>query len=309
MTLRAVQGWVARQSPSPALWLRCAEASTAAPDAAVPATGAPATGAPDTAEVVAVRLTDCASQLVLHEVAELVALGAPSVTVDLAGCSAPTRARAHLAPLLEQVAALGITAVQLREQAPGAPADPPASGAAVEVDAAHPPHTRRQALLLDSPPDLPDESLPAHVRLREALLAVADGEGLAADSPAPVLTAPGCDTCGVCVRSCPFDALKITEVPAGGDLSITTLAHGPASCDGCQRCIELCPPQVLTTRGHHSWQLVQEDATVPVHTVPTRRCERCSARMPAATAGRRCAPCEQRRRNPFVATWPPSLTR
>lgn len=297
MTLRAVQAWVARETPRPSLRLHCREAATHPPPG------------PD---VVTVRLTGCARELAHHELVELVALGAHSVQIDLGGCASRSAARAHLAPLMTQVQALGITVITLHDP-DGAAAKPPAQGAerGREVDAAHPPRSRRQVLMLDTPAELPSESAPDHERLRDGLLAVAAAQGalLETDSLALVLTAPGCDTCGVCVRSCPLDALAITETPAGADLSITTLSHRPAQCDGCRRCIEMCPPQVLISGGRHSWQLVDEDVDVPVHTVPTRRCQRCRARMPAATAGRRCEPCEQRRRNPFVATWPPRVTR
>ena len=293
MSLRTLQSWVVRERPCPPLLLRCAE-SPHEPVATPPGS-------------TVVRLESCARAVPHHELVELRVLGAPQVLLSLSGCTAPEAARAHLAPLLDQLTALGIGTVRL--------APTPSAGAhgtdEPQVDAAHPPRSRRQALMLDTPPELPDERLPAHVRLRDAVLGLAAAEGgtLAADSPAVVLRAPGCDTCGVCVRSCPLDALGISEVPAGGELSITTLVHRPAQCDGCERCVELCPPQVLSIDGHHSWQLVHDDVGAAVHTLTTRRCERCSARLPATAPGRRCGPCEQRHRNPFVSTWPPALPR
>lgn len=291
--LRTLQGWVVRQAPCPPLVLRCAESPSER-----------AVAPPDSTTV---RLEGCAGTVPHHELLELRVLGAPQVLLDLTGCADPAASHAHLGPLLEQLAALGIETVRL---ARGSTAGQQTTGEA-QVDAAHLPRSRRQALMLETPPELPDGSLPAHVRLRNAVLSLVAAEdgSLGTDSPAVVLGAPGCDTCGVCVRSCPLDALGISEIPAGGDLSITTLVHRPSQCDGCGRCVELCPPQVLSIDGHHSWQLVHDDVGVPVHTLATRRCERCSARLPATAPGRRCVPCEQRHRNPFVSTWPPTAPR
>lgn len=285
-----------REAPCPPLVLRCAEGA-----------GARVTAPP---RCTVVRLEGCARNVPHHELLELRVLGAPQVLLDLSGCADPAASHAQLAPLLDQLTALGIDTVRLTASA-GTNQTGEHATAEDLVDAAHPPRSRRQALMLETPPELPDESLPAHVRLRDAILTLAAAEGgtLGADSPAVVLSAPGCDTCGVCVRSCPLDALGISEVPAGGDLSITTLVHRPSQCDGCGRCVELCPPQVLSSDGQHSWQVVHDDVGAAVHTLTTRRCERCSARLPATAPGRRCAPCEQRHRNPFVSTWPPAAPR
>lgn len=298
MTLRGVQRWLAHEEAGVDLVLVCAESG----DVAGPGT--------------VVRLTGCAADVHHHELAELLTLGARTVTVDLGGCAAAPTARARLQPLTEALAAARVSGLAVRATpAVVAPGRTWSRGRATPpLDAAHMPVGRRQALGLHRGRPLPPEGADAHDRLVSALRALAAPAAGApspapgptaaspapertAASPAPVLTVDGCTLCAVCVRACPRDALAVTETPAGSGLAITTLRHLPAACDGCLRCVDLCPTDALAAAGAHPWATVLDGTAVGLASAATRSCRRCGATVPATTE--LCEVCAYRRANPF----------
>ncbi|PFG40662.1 4Fe-4S dicluster protein [Georgenia soli] len=316
--LRGVQAWLARQPEEAALEIVCAEH--------------PGPSLGDRRRTV-VRLEGCAAQVAPHEVVELLVLGAADVVLRLDGCADTGTARAHLAPLVDLLEASGVRRVRLVDgDAPEAPG-PRARGLRrrrAVLDAAHMPVSRRQVLGLGDgvTRELPDEEVRPHRRLVAALAALTgEGssgvagptEGLAgptegragptegrAGLPAPSvrLTARGCTACGVCVRGCPADALHLRHSAAGG-AAVTTLLQDRAACDGCLRCVELCPDDVLSAAGAWSWeQALREDATAPVVTLTTARCGRCGSRFPTPSGQRLCPVCAFRRANPFGSRVP-----
>jgi NAD-dependent dihydropyrimidine dehydrogenase PreA subunit len=299
--LRGVQGWL-RHLDHVDLELACAEHP------------APETG-PAGRSVV--RLTTCAAEVPVHELVELLLLGADRVWVRLDGCADAAAARTHLAPVLGVLAAagvdrLGVTGTVPAEPAPGSPALRRLRAAGrlrrrPVLDAGHMPVPRRQVLGLPGRPgrDLPGAHLDPHERLVAAVRALVpdDASGLdALASPAPQLAAQGCTACGVCVQACPADVLRLRH--AGG---VTTLLHEPAGCDGCGDCVAMCPQDVLTVAGSWPWADVLAGPTVAVTTLMTARCERCRTRFPTTSGDRLCPVCRYRRANPFGSALPPGM--
>ena len=91
--LRGVQGWLRHQAEDLDLELVCAEHPA-------PARG----GGPGTL----VRLATCAVEAPLHELVELLTLGAVRVRVRLDGCADAAAAREHLAPAVAVLTAAGV---------------------------------------------------------------------------------------------------------------------------------------------------------------------------------------------------------
>ena len=276
-----------------------------------------------------VRLPTCAADVAPHEVVELLGVGAARVEIRLDGCADPARTVAHLGPVVAVVAAGAPGRLLLTRTdttmpsgtgttAPAVPAEPSDDGRVATgspaparrrpvrrhhrvLDAAHMPVSRRGLLGLGPgagralPPETDD-----HARLTAAVAALVPAGSAALEakpSPASRLTARGCTACGVCVLACPAGALGWRESGSGPVLA--TLEQSVAACDGCLRCVGLCPAGVLAEAGRHPWADVLSDATVPVVTLATARCDRCGARFPTTTGGALCPVCDFRRRNPF----------
>jgi MinD superfamily P-loop ATPase len=50
-----------------------------------------------------------------------------------------------------------------------------------------------------------------------------------------------CICCGVCLRYCRFDAIKVNRTSAGSE----TFFIDPAACDGCGLCVPICPVEAI----------------------------------------------------------------
>ncbi|MFD1507399.1 4Fe-4S dicluster domain-containing protein [Georgenia yuyongxinii] len=299
--LRGVQGWL-RHLDDVDLELACTEHP--APEAG-----------PAGRSVV--RLTTCAAAVPVHELVELLLLGADRVRVRLDGCGDADGARAHLAPVLGVLAAAGVDRLSVSEAAAAEPATgspglrrlrhPRGLRRRPVLDAGHMPLPRRQVLGLPGRPgrDLPGEHLDPQERLVAAVRALVPDGAAGLDtlaSPAPRLAAQGCTACGVCVQACPADVLRLRH--AGG---VTTLLHEPAGCDGCGDCVAMCPQDVLTQVGTWPWADVLAGPTAAVTTLMTARCERCRTRFPTTSGDRLCPVCRYRRANPFGSSMPPGV--
>ncbi|MHB1065446.1 MAG: 4Fe-4S dicluster domain-containing protein [Georgenia sp.] len=287
--LHRLQNWLAHQGEPIHLELVCAEH--------------PAAMRGERGRTV-VRAPSCLAAVERHEVVELLTVGASRVSVRLDGCPDAAAVRARLAGLadlltgglvLEEAAATGPLRTARHRPV---------------LDAGHLPVSRRQVLGLGARTarDLPATYLAAPDRLTAALRDLGVAAGAAATpGDAVALAAPGCVACGVCVRACPFDALRLAHAGGGNGPAITTLLQDPARCDGCMRCTGLCPTTVLTATGHHPWSVALAGAEVPVSTLTTTVCTRCSMRFPTTSGERLCPTCAYRRQNPFGSALPPVL--
>lgn len=70
------------------------------------------------------------------------------------------------------------------------------------------------------------------------------------DAKIPVMTnEDGCSLCGFCIQRCPQRALSIQE-----NSLTTALWLIPVSCNGCQKCVRVCPGGVLSLRYEPNWE-------------------------------------------------------
>lgn len=128
---------------------------------------------------------------------------------------------------------------------------------------------------------------------------VSEGDGDVADESSAVgLSAVGCTACGVCVRACPSDALRLDH---GADLSV--LSRQRDACIGCLECVRLCPAEALSPLGSLALEDLVARPDEILAEVATRACVRCGARHPG-TSEDLCAACRYRRDNPFGSRWP-----
>lgn len=168
------------------------------------------------------------------------------------------------------------------------------------LDERKPPVDRRAALGLpalglrrpEADAGRPTQEADPHARLLESLAAA----GIVAahlPSPARDLAASGCIACGVCVRACPHDALRLTH--SG---STSTLRHDASACQGEGECVSLCPADALEPVGFLDWGAALERRHSVLARVPTRTCPRCQTRSPD-DGKPLCPECTARRQDPF----------
>lgn len=243
----------------------------------------------------AIMLAGPLAEVPTHEILESLELGA--TIIYLHGDPGPlTGLMATLAAASIDRVSLGVGAVKPRE-----------SFGSDDV-----PHSRRDLFGLGrSEKPLPDEGMLAPDRERLALKQLLNAEGVdsaaLADIPGPglLLHVSGCTACGVCVKTCPTDALELSHLETGPDRRITTLAMDDGKCVGCGDCIELCPADAFSNDGTLSWQTrLGGRSRRPLETVPTVRCERCKTFFPLRQGGTLCTTCAATRDNPFGVRWP-----
>jgi len=157
-----------------------------------------------------------------------------------------------------------------------------------------PPPRARPAAGSGSPPARPREP-----RQRDTL----------APHPAPsaMLAASGCTGCGVCVQSCPVDALRLEGSPADDGRVRVTLRHLPASCVDCGECVARCPHGALESTGRHTWASLLACLPQFLASEVLRECARCAEPLPSDSTGSLCEVCAFRRANPFGARLPPGV--
>ena len=287
---RPLLAWLSRQPQPVDLELACQEH----PD--------PLLGSPHR---VLVSMPTCLSALPDHFLLELLVGGADRVHVRVDGCGDPTATRSRIAALSDLLEAVGQPARLGAEGQPHTEATPRRMW-----DASHMPVSRR--LLLPAPDDephpLPPEDDSAHQRLVAAVarLRVA-GTDLAEElaGPAIMLTAEGCTLCGVCVRACPEDALRVENLDDGAQAPVTTvLRQRPSACNGCLDCVDLCPEDVLVAGPPWPWAALLDEDDADVAEIEKATCARCGVTFPASRE-RLCEVCAFRRANPFGSTLPP----
>lgn len=287
---RPLLAWAAHHGEGGAVELACAEHP--GPEAG-----------PRSAEVV--RLPGCLADLPAHITLELLLLGLGVVRLRLDGCARPEEARARHRGAAVATSGARVH-VELQEEARG-------GRRRAVLDARHMPVSRRRALLFLPVPSLqdvlPDQSATAHARLVAALRELAPPADLAAiPGPGLRLAAHGCVACGVCVRACPEDALKLTATaPAGSSPGRAVLRQEFARCSGCAACVRSCDVDALTGLGAGSWADLLSDEIVTLAEVATRACERCGGTIPAGPGAALCPVCAHRRRSSFGSALPQHL--
>lgn len=156
-----------------------------------------------------------------HLFLEFLTCGAAHVYPRVDGCARAPESRAKVDRLAALVDALGHPG-RLRAMVAA-----PAGRKRPVLDATHVPLSRRQVLLLSGSSarrDMPAEYREAHERLVDAVQKLSPaptaGPGGTDALPGPglVLGAPACTACGICVRTCPTDALSLADLgPAPAD--------------------------------------------------------------------------------------------
>lgn len=262
----AVGGWLAQHGGGPALAL-CADAPQ-----------------PATEGRLAVRFDTCLGQVAPHRLVDLaLAAGHPLLLTGpcAPGCPAP----ASLHPLCALVGPGVLAAATAGDGVPGP-----------TLDVTRPPVSRRGLLERFVPADRAEHPASDDAgRLVESLrrAGVADGS---VHSPARALVVAGCTACGLCVRTCPHEALAL-ESGQGR----SRLAHHPDRCRGEQTCVAVCPVDAITADEPLPWT----DALSGVRTlavVSSGPCQRCGATTTAP--GGLCEHCAWRRANPFGSVVP-----
>ncbi|PFG34400.1 4Fe-4S dicluster domain-containing protein [Sanguibacter antarcticus] len=279
-----------------------------------------------------VRLPACLRDVSASAVLELLTAGAATVLVRTDGCDELETSTEHLATVAHLLAAAGVPRLQVQDvHGPGAPdatdvsGGPRAPAPRPVLDAVHLPVARRSVFGLGAASDA-DLAAPVAAPSGPRLLSAALAElvppdrrdGLDAAADAVRLGAHGCTACGVCVRACPTDALSLRffggedarqDVRQDVGPLVTSLLQDPVACDGCLRCVDLCPEDVLTVTGAWGWDEVLSRVDVPrsapVASLTTKECSRCSARFPTTDASSLCPVCAYRRLNPFASRLPP----
>ena len=296
--LGPLRGWLARQSPPVHLELACSEH----PDPT-----------PGSRKVTVVRLPRCTAGVAPHLLLELLLVGAATVRVRRDGCGQPEVTTAHIARLAAVLAAGG--QADRLSIADVAGASGPLHRRPV-LEARTMPVARRRLLLLPEPEPraLPEEHHTTQERLVAAVRALVPSLADEADrepGPGAALQASGCTACGICVRGCPEDALRLEEEAEplsaiARGTATHALSHLPARCADSGECVQLCPVDALLRTGSSGWTALLDDRPVALARVATTACARCRAIIPAADAPV-CAPCEHRRQNPFRTALPPGL--
>lgn len=261
--LHALQVWLRHEPEEPDLELACAEH----PD--------PSRG--DRARTV-VRLTVCASQLPWHELAELLLVGARTVTVRLDGCADADAAAQNVEAVARVLHAAGVDRLRVEGGEPDV--DPPDQadrkgrgrrGRRVHrrpvLDGAHLPVPRRRLLGLgvDVSRALPDMHAAPQVRLTAAVRALAGpgvavaasaiptGAAPAAIAPAATVptstpsasTAPGAGAPGAAAPGGPPQPAQAAR-DGLEDVNSPAVVLSAPGCTACGVCVQACPTQALT---------------------------------------------------------------
>lgn len=276
MSASTLLRWAARQPPGRRLTLLCAEN--------------PASRAGEGP----VRLDRCLTEVGLALPVELLAAGIAAVGVQTDGCH-------ERAALDARVASWGaLTATLERPDALAAvPADP--AGASI-VESRDLPVVRRRGLLGLGPAAaasrtgyVPDETATDSARLRAAARHLADAGLPGHQGVGLQLEAAGCTACGVCVRTCPEDALELSVTHGRA-----RLAYRPSRCSGCGDCLVACEPGALSAPDErHHWSRLWEDGVQSLADFATERCSRCQHQYAPQDGQGLCPACSFRRAQPF----------
>jgi NAD-dependent dihydropyrimidine dehydrogenase PreA subunit len=280
--LTALLRWVAEQPDPPTVELVCCDHESSRRGLAATAV---------------VRLPGCALALTVASYVEIAASGLTALSVRTDGC-----------PRAAEVATTVAEAARLLAACPSAPSltcsGVPNQRHRRDVFPLHRlPVSRRRLLTLGlaMPAPLPDVTADERSRTRAALRRLGAeggtpaGTGLATvPAHAAALAASRCTGCGVCVKACPADALRLDRTGAA-----FALLFQPAACTDCLRCSQLCPEGSLLRTGRSDWAQVLDGGSWELATGRSRLCARCGASFADGGSAQLCPVCTYRRGNPF----------
>ncbi len=284
--LSALLRWIADEPDGPDIELVCAEHGDASRGSV---------------NVAVVRVPGCLASVSAVSYLELIAAGAPHVTVRVDGCRQVEQVRQAASEAGQFLEASG------RAAALTCSAESTGRRSRVELDLRKLPLSRRRLLRFAVPKaaQLPVTTAPERERLLAVLQRLrppeAGGRPALAELAAPSadLVATGCNGCGVCVRSCAAGAIR-QEWPNQEQGSVVHLLFSARACTDCQRCVSLCPVGALSRRSAASWgQLLDERTPRLLAVTHLKRCVRCHAMFRADDDQERCPTCTFRAANPF----------
>lgn len=250
-------------------------------------------------EEVVVAWRGCLASLPASLPFELLSLGVERVVLDRSGCASQwTTDWDGLAAVAAVADRLEVALV------------PAANGKHPRriLDADAMPVLRRRSLFgLGAVGDEPQPEAAFHgtpqQRLRAVVRRLASGSELPeqpADgwtSGAIDLAGVGCVACGVCVKTCPQDALALQT--GGGRAG---LGFDPSLCTGCGACVDACDYDALSDRGRLGPPALLA-SPVLLEIFEVRTCVRC--RTSFRGVGEHCPVCAFRLANPFGSKMPP----
>lgn len=120
-------------------------------------------------------------------------------------------------------------------------------------------------------------------------------------SPARQLLVDACTACGVCVRACPHDALRLLH-----DDGVSLLLHAQSACRGELACMEFCPVAAITDAGPIPLLQLWDEPEAELTAVASTQCPRCRTRHTGAPDSY-CPTCEFRTSNVFGSALPPGF--
>lgn len=273
-------------------------------------------GEPGPAATTIIRVPGCLTEVPDYRFADLLVTGISSIAMST-GCHRPEQLTEHCSHLRRLFGPVITGPIGMGD--PMLDRQPTASSGRRRVlDVTAPPLDRRGLLGLGARADPQGTRQPPHhgetdddhARLLTSLRALGVTPATPAQEPPPAvrLTVEGCTACGVCVKSCPSEALQLLV----GDTA-SVLSHHGDSCTGQQQCVLNCPVDAISVEGPLDWDTVLHNPKRELAVVRTQRCSRCSAPFPAdrrVTAGNHlCEVCSHRADNPFGYQLPPGFVR
>jgi ferredoxin len=251
-------------------------------------------------EPLVVRLPGCLAEVSDVSYVELVAAGLAKVTARTDGCPNADAVRSAVTAAGE---ALALTTIARSHVVECVDARFDAHRRTVH-ELGQLPMSRRRLLLIGAPPRAAgsERTTSGQQRLVDALRLLGATAALPAGPATPAagrgadLSATACTGCGVCVRVCPDDAVRLESGGAGRELR---LLHFPARCSDCGDCVRQCPTGALTRRGSATWQQLLGERPRLLATMRVRECVRCHAPIASAIDGDHCPTCSFRVAHPF----------
>lgn len=172
-------------------------------------------------------------------------------------------------------------------------------GAGQQVHYSAPP-ARRRALFGLGAPAGPGPAGTHTQRLAAALAALPIDDN-APSQAANLSVTDACTACGVCVRSCPHQALELSVADG-----VATLSHELGACEGEDVCAAFCPVDAIVREVEHQWGHVRERPVIELKVLPVRSCAQCRAGFSTPDDATLCPVCRLQEADPFGVHLPPA---